>query len=176
VCYFQCDSGTCQRQCYRIAQCGQWAGGWDYNFNGFTWAGSDNRNIGYSSPIFTESSDYCYTYETETKLTISGWGTANSAKVGARLYRNSSLIQSSEECKVKSTSSYLQESTSSTLLMERGVDGRKWLARGYAIDYGNDSCDGSYPINDLEGDFEITLYVHQDEWLPEDTIYKTCNY
>ena len=110
-------------------------------------------------------------------MSVSGTGSADSVYLYVSVYHNGSYYDSSSGCHSplynngnKSEDVFIQPST------VRGIDGDTWYARGYAIDYGNDSCSGGYPINDLEGRLDVDLWIHQDDWLPESTVYTSCNY
>lgn len=122
------------------------------------WNGSDDRNEWKYTPSWQEDSEHCYEYYTLTEFHENGWGTADSYRLWAK---------TSWDEKYSSCSTYTVHSVKTITERHKGKAGYGYYGAGKVVDYGDGSCSGNSPLNDLEGTITVRFYYRIAPLIPK---------
>ena len=161
-------------KCYRVCKkqlpgsCGTYGSFSQVKQLGMSYSKS-NRGISYNTGYYSVDSSYCYKFYSESRMSVSSWGTANSYN----LYSANSW-NSKTSCSTSSSAT----STTSTYTLGRGSNGNSYSGAGKVTDFGNNACSNGYPIIQLTGTLNIGLYASKASWIEGgyDTQTLSCSY
>ncbi|MGQ4874325.1 MAG: hypothetical protein ACP6IY_09675 [Promethearchaeia archaeon] len=161
------DCSTSSNKCYRYCEktisgsCGSYSSySRGKSFTYLSWDGSNNRGDSYYTDNYYTNDDYCYKFYSESKFTVSDWGSADSYRLFTMSPWNSESICSTSSSKTINSDSYT--------LGRGNNDGYRAIAE--VTDYGGSSCEGGSPWNDLEGKLDLYLYVSKANWNSKSTV------